>query len=312
MARMSVNRTGTTALSTNSRRRNGLRGLNTAGLPDGDLDTPVAGLRRVVAGLDEQVGLAVRGHVDSGGRKAGLHQDAAYGVGAPQPEREVGLGLAHRIGMPDDDDFGHRERFHRVEDRRYERRRLVGQRIGFEFELEREMPRRRRQRRKGLTEQPRHLFRAHGGHGARRGAGRGPQRSARAGHIDRSELVVHHDAPGHLGLGIGQQHDHRRRRRRHGRRRRDTLAAAAGQQESDQPKLEPAAPAPRTSHRSPTPPYDSTLIATVVPRTPTMPDGASRRIESGASLAIRPDTYTATPRMNFSTMPRPPSPGAYT
>ena len=36
--------------------------------------------------------------------------------------------------------------------------------------------------------------------------------------------------------------------------------------------------------------YGSTRTATVVPRTPTMAEGVSRRIESGASLAIRPET----------------------
>src|SRR5438477_12581837 len=55
-----------------------------------------------------------------------------------------------------------------------------------------------------------------------------------------------------------------------------------------------------------------TQIASVVPLTPTMAAGVSRRIESGASLAIRPDTYAATPRMNFTTSPRLPLPGAYT
>ena len=58
--------------------------------------------------------------------------------------------------------------------------------------------------------------------------------------------------------------------------------------------------------------YGSTRTATVVPRTPTIAAGVSRRMESGASFAMRPDTYAATPRTNFRTIPIPPSPGAYT
>ena len=36
--------------------------------------------------------------------------------------------------------------------------------------------------------------------------------------------------------------------------------------------------------------YGSIRIATVVPRTPTIADGASSRTASGASLAMRPET----------------------
>ena len=42
-----------------------------------------------------------------------------------------------------------------------------------------------------------------------------------------------------------------------------------------------------------------------------MASGVSRRMESGESLAIRPDTYAATPRTTLSTNPSWPSAGAY-
>ena len=41
------------------------------------------------------------------------------------------------------------------------------------------------------------------------------------------------------------------------------------------------------------------------PRTPTIAAGVSRRMESGASFAMRPETYTATPRTKLSTIPKP-------
>ena len=50
-------------------------------------------------------------------------------------------------------------------------------------------------------------------------------------------------------------------------------------------------------------------MATVVPRTPTIAPGVSRRIESGASLAILPETYTAMPRTKLRTRPSRPSAG---
>src|SRR5439155_24712919 len=53
-----------------------------------------------------------------------------------------------------------------------------------------------------------------------------------------------------------------------------------------------------------------TWIARLVPRTPTMAAGVSRRMESGASLAMRPETYAAAPCTNLSTKPRAPSAGA--
>ena len=49
--------------------------------------------------------------------------------------------------------------------------------------------------------------------------------------------------------------------------------------------------------------YGSTRMARVVPRTPTIAAGVSRRMESGASFAIRPETYAATPRTNLQHHP---------
>ena len=51
-------------------------------------------------------------------------------------------------------------------------------------------------------------------------------------------------------------------------------------------------------------------MITVVPRTPTIAAGVSRRTASGASLAILPETYAATPRTTFRTTPSRPSAGA--
>ena len=65
-------------------------------------------------------------------------------------------------------------------------------------------------------------------------------------------------------------------------------------------------PDARTSFR------DSTRSASVVPRTPITAAGVSRRMASGESLAIRPETYAMTPRTTFSTRPNRPSAGAYT
>ena len=55
----------------------------------------------------------------------------------------------------------------------------------------------------------------------------------------------------------------------------------------------------------------TTRSASVVPRTPTIAAGVSRRMESGESLAIRPETYAMTPRTTLSTNPMRPSAGAY-
>ncbi len=54
----------------------------------------------------------------------------------------------------------------------------------------------------------------------------------------------------------------------------------------------------------------TTRSASVVPRTPTIAAGVSRCTESGESLAIRPDTYAATPRTTRRTNPSCPSAGA--
>ena len=56
--------------------------------------------------------------------------------------------------------------------------------------------------------------------------------------------------------------------------------------------------------------HSVTRTASDVPRTPTTAAGVSRRIASGESFAIRPDTYAITPRTTLSTSPIRASAGA--
>src|SRR3954466_10324985 len=131
-----VTMTGARPLRISRRRRSGAGRVNNEGLPDGDFDPAVARLGDVVACLDEQVTLAVRGHVHGCGRQAGIGEDGTNAHRALEAERDVRFLLAGRIGVADDHHLGDGQGPHRLQDRRYLRGRLVGQGIGLELELE--------------------------------------------------------------------------------------------------------------------------------------------------------------------------------
>src|SRR5437867_804880 len=108
--------TGSAPLRTIRRRRDEPRGLDTARLPHRDFDAAIARLGSVVPRLDEQVGLAMRGHLDQRRRDACFNQDALHAHGALQAERDVRLGFAERVGVPDDNDFWNGQPLHGSQD----------------------------------------------------------------------------------------------------------------------------------------------------------------------------------------------------
>src|SRR5262245_18509202 len=101
-----------------------------------------------------------------------------------------------------------------------------------------------------------------------------------------------------LGFRIWEQRDdfHARRRRRR-LNRGSVLACTRSRQHQDKRSV-------CETHHGP-----SVRIATCVPRTPTMDVGVSMRIVLGCSLAIRPVTNAATPRMILTTSANCPSAG---
>src|SRR4051812_5443674 len=73
-----------------------------------DLDTAVAGVRRLVRGFYQQNAFTVRSHFDRRRIEADLYQHRANGVRADQAEIDVGARRPHRIGVSDDEHFGDR------------------------------------------------------------------------------------------------------------------------------------------------------------------------------------------------------------
>src|SRR6187399_1660771 len=102
--------TSTGAMPLNRIRRRGRALTGGTGLPDGDLDAAVARLGHVVAGLDEQVSFTVRDDVHGRRRKSRAGQNAAYRGGPFETEGHVRFGVAHRVGVADDDDLGNLQR----------------------------------------------------------------------------------------------------------------------------------------------------------------------------------------------------------
>ena len=231
-----------------------------------------------------------------------LSENVPDAVRALQTERDVRPALAHRIGVPDDHDFGDRQRLDGFQDFRNERGGFGGQRVGLEPELQDEVTWGRRQGVQRAAEDPLDLRLAHRDERAGTGVPGDTGRGARSRDVHDAKRTGDPDPPGRSSLRIRQQHDQRRRHRAcRFRRLGDTPGRTSGQQDHGD----------RRDKRRWSLGHWSTRIATVVPRTPTMADGVSRRMESGASFAMRPDTYAATPRANFSTIAKPPSPGLY-
>ena len=126
-----------------------------------------------------------------------------------------------------------------------------------------------------------HVSLAHDHNGRRRLVGATRSSTPRRGKVGGSRRVRDGRAPDRATLRIGEQHDQ---------------ASDLGARARSNP-LWPARPQrvrqrrspPERRRRRPTV-HSETRSASVVPRTPTIAAGVSRRMESGASLAIRPDT----------------------
>jgi hypothetical protein len=155
---------------------------------------------------------------------------------------------------------------------------LVGQLLGIEAEVEDEVLWQRRQAGERVAKNALHVvLRDH--RGLRRLAGRHADGRAGRGQVHRAFVVRHHGAPGGGLAGVGQQHDQIRLR---WLRRLRLLGDAAGRGQHEEDKGEKG-----TAHANQS---EVTSIPSVVPRTPTMAAGVSRRTASGASLAICPET----------------------
>ena len=221
----------------------------------------------------------MRRDVDGGSIEAGRHEEVTNRHRPLQPERKVRLLRPHRVGVPDDDDVLDRMRFHRRQNLGDERARFVRQLVRLEPEEQGEVTRRGRQRRQRVAEDALHVRLAQlvrtgrairdsptssrvrrRGRRIRMGSRRSRSRSARV------RVRKQHDQVLRRANGAGDALRAARRRDRDGER--------------GQPRLGRV----RLAH------YGTTRIASVVPLTPMIAAGVSRRMESGASFAIRPET----------------------
>jgi hypothetical protein len=258
-------------------------------LPHRNFDAAIARLGLVVSRLDQEVGFAMRGHRDQCRRDACVNQDALHGHRALQPEPDVGPGVAERVGVPDDNNLRDRQPLHGSQDLGNLPARLVGQRVGFELEVQREVLRLGGQRGERRAEQARDLVFADRVDGAGRAVGFHLCRRARRGPIRRALLNGHASVSGPAAFRVRKKSDQCRRRRSRGNVRCDALlgAAAGPKKYCDRQRVNRNPQVPEAWHGRY---YEPTRMATVVPRTPTIAAGVSSRMESGASFAMRPET----------------------
>ena len=206
-----------------------------------------------------------------------------------------------RVGVADDRDVGKRPIPDGLQDLRNERAALVGQFVGLETEVQNEVLGGGRQGRQRVAENVLDVGLAEDGHRRRRLARETRVVDSRAAASSTPpagfETTARPTAPSpgsgsrttRLWPGTGGGSNTLRSAAR--------STATAEQRDQDR-------------ERSCLRHQGVTRSARVVPRTPMTAAGVSRRMESGASLAIRPETYAMTPRTMLSTNPRRPSAGA--
>src|SRR5258707_10173801 len=133
---MAVSATGTSPERKTIRPRRGPPSVSAvielARLPDGNLDTAVAGFRGLVGSLHQRIAFSVRSDFNGRGIETHLDEDSEQGGGAGHPEFEIRLGGAHRIGVTNDEHFRERATLDRLEDLWQQRPRLFGELVRLE------------------------------------------------------------------------------------------------------------------------------------------------------------------------------------